>query len=224
MNNVEKNAMKTAIDLIVLSVRTAPKSGGIDDIVSYVVNDKEKKAIVKAMIAVGDASRRAEKNKEIGEAKRTSWVSDARVVAQSQGMVLIGVRGQKTFNFNCAMCGFESCAAFRKRVTENQKTNPEILGPFCVLKIWDIGIAIASAAKTASMLNVDNRIMYRIGVAVLKTPLLKKRFIKGDFSQHIKPILGLPLSASGKNIYFDRLDKLQAAATLTAYYQERKKA
>lgn len=223
MNTREESAMKTAIDLILISVRTAPKSGGIDDVVSYVVSDKEKKAIVKAMVAVGEQSKRAEKNNDIGDAKRISWVSDAQTVEKSQGLVLIGVRGQKVFNFNCTMCGFQSCAAFCKRVAENQKTNPSILGPFCVLKLWDIGIAIASAAKTASMLNVDNRIMYRIGVAALKTPLLKKRFIKGDFSSHIKPILGLPLSASGKNIYFDRLDKLQAANTLSAFFAQRTK-
>ena len=57
----------------------------------------------------------------------------------------------------------------------------------------DLGIAVGSAVKTASMLNVDNRIMYRIGVVARKMKL-----IEGDV------VLGIPLSATGKNIFFDR--------------------
>jgi len=40
---------------------------------------------------------------------------------------------------------------------------------------------------------VDNRIMYRIGVVARKMKL-----IEGDV------VLGIPLSATGKNIFFDR--------------------
>ena len=47
--------------------------------------------------------------------------------------------------------------------------------------------------KTASLLNVDNRIMYRIGVLARKMG-----FTQDDV------VMGIPLSAQGKNIYFDR--------------------
>ncbi|MFY9415198.1 MAG: ferredoxin domain-containing protein, partial [Tepidanaerobacteraceae bacterium] len=60
-------------------------------------------------------------------------------------------------------------------------------------RLVDLGIAVGSAVKTASMLNVDNRIMYRIGVVARKMKL-----IEGDV------VLGIPLSATGKNIFFDR--------------------
>ena len=60
-------------------------------------------------------------------------------------------------------------------------------------KLIDLGIALGSAAKVASELNVDNRIMHTIGIAALKMGLLKA-----------DEILGIPLSIKGKSIFFDR--------------------
>jgi uncharacterized ferredoxin-like protein len=56
-----------------------------------------------------------------------------------------------------------------------------------------MGIALGSAVKTASLMNVDNRIMYRAGVAARGAGL-----IDADF------VMGIPLSVSGKSIYYDR--------------------
>jgi uncharacterized ferredoxin-like protein len=56
-----------------------------------------------------------------------------------------------------------------------------------------MGIALGSAVKTAGMLNVDNRIMYRVGVAVREMGLVDWEFV-----------MGIPLSVTGKSIYFDR--------------------
>ena len=61
----------------------------------------------------------------------------------------------------------------------------------------DLGIAVGSAVKTASLLNVDNRIMFSVGVAAIRLGLLKDCEI----------VLGIPLSAYGKSIYFDRKPK-----------------
>ncbi|HEM61508.1 MAG TPA: hypothetical protein ENO24_04395, partial [Chloroflexi bacterium] len=57
----------------------------------------------------------------------------------------------------------------------------------------DLGIAIGSAVKTAALLNVDNRVMYRIGPVAREMGL-----IDADV------VIGIPLSATGKSIYFDR--------------------
>ncbi len=56
-----------------------------------------------------------------------------------------------------------------------------------------MGIALGSAAKTAGLLNADSRIMYRIGVAARQMGLVDWEFV-----------LGIPLSVTGKSIYFDR--------------------
>ena len=61
------------------------------------------------------------------------------------------------------------------------------------MALVNLGIALGSAVKTASMLNVDNRIMFSIGVAAQELGL-----IDADF------VFGIPLSATGKNIFFDR--------------------
>jgi uncharacterized ferredoxin-like protein len=67
-------------------------------------------------------------------------------------------------------------------------------GPTCLFKALDLGIAVGSAVKTASMLNVDNRIFYRIGAAAKRLNYLPEATI----------IMGIPLSARGKNPFFDR--------------------
>jgi len=60
-------------------------------------------------------------------------------------------------------------------------------------KLIDLGIAVGSAVKTSSELNVDNRVMRSVGEAALKMGLLKA-----------DEIIGIPLSVKGKSIFFDR--------------------
>jgi uncharacterized ferredoxin-like protein len=216
---INKNPINTAIDLISISIRTAPKSGGQDDIVYLSVGNKQKDIIAEEMENIGKEKASANKNKVISEAIKTSWASDAKTVKDSQGLILIGVRGKKPFGANCGNCGFNTCSEFSAHNLKNK--NKAISGPFCIFKIWDLGIATDSAAKTASMLNVDNRIMYRIGVAVLRIKLLDKKPGK-NIASIVSPVLGLPLSISGKNIFFDRFDKLQAAKILMDYFREKK--
>jgi uncharacterized ferredoxin-like protein len=66
-------------------------------------------------------------------------------------------------------------------------------GPNCVFKVSDLGIAVGSAVKTASIHNVDNRVMFTAGVAALQLGMLKGCSVA----------YGIPLKAAGKNIYFD---------------------
>ena len=47
--------------------------------------------------------------------------------------------------------------------------------------------------KKASEMNIDNRLMYTLGAAAKELQLLDADVI-----------VGIPLSATGKNIYFDR--------------------
>jgi len=95
----------------------------------------------------------------------TEYIRDAQNVRESGAVVLIGVE-----------CGEASDSWW----------------PFKA-KLIDLGIAVGSAAKLASELNVDNRVMHRIGVAAMKMELLRA-----------DEILGIPLSIKGKNIFFDR--------------------
>lgn len=57
----------------------------------------------------------------------------------------------------------------------------------------NLGIALGSAVKTASMHNIDNRIMYSAGVAARRMGL-----VDWDVA------MGVPLAIGAKNIFFDR--------------------
>jgi uncharacterized ferredoxin-like protein len=61
------------------------------------------------------------------------------------------------------------------------------------MRMIDIGVALSSAAKTASILNVDNRVQQRVGAAARAIGL-----IQGEV------VMGIPVSITGKSIYFDR--------------------
>jgi uncharacterized ferredoxin-like protein len=52
-----------------------------------------------------------------------------------------------------------------------------------------------SAAEVAGRFHIDNRIMYSIGRACLDL---------GIFGPKVKQALGIPLSVTGKNPFFDR--------------------
>jgi uncharacterized ferredoxin-like protein len=114
---------------------------------------------------------------------------DAKGVAQSGAVLLIGLNNARTVGLDCGACGYPDCKTFENQAKQQQ----EFSGPTCAFRLLDMGIALGSAVKTASMLNVDNRIMYRIGTVAREMGL-----VDWDF------VMGIPLSATGKNIFFDR--------------------
>jgi len=177
--NGERDAILEAAKLMLIAARTAPKSGGIDDILTLIVHGEEKDDI-------------AEKMEEIAEERKIeAFNRDAKNVRDSEAIVLIGVRGSKSMAFNCGACGYKNCKELEEA---ERKLGEDFVGPTCLFKALDLGIALGSAVKTASVLNVDNRIMYRVGTAALKLKLLPEATV----------IMGIPISAKGKNIYFDR--------------------
>jgi uncharacterized ferredoxin-like protein len=95
---------------------------------------------------------------------------------------------------DCGACGYPNCQEFEEA---EKKSGIDFTGPTCLFKALDLGIALGSAVKTASLLNVDSRIMYRIGTAAGKLGMLPEA----------SPIMGIPLSVEGKNIYFDRSER-----------------
>jgi uncharacterized ferredoxin-like protein len=175
----EREAILEAAKLMLAAARTAPKTAGIDDILTLIVYGEEKDAI-------------AEKMNEIAEQRNIDgFKRDAKNVKDSEAIVLIGVRGSKSIGINCGACGYKNCKEFEEA---EKGVGQDFTGPTCVFKALDLGIALGSAVKMAGLLNVDNRIMYRIGTAALKLNLMPQATVA----------MGIPLSAKGKNIYFDR--------------------
>jgi uncharacterized ferredoxin-like protein len=118
----------------------------------------------------------------IGEAGRF-FCRDADNVDASGAVVLVGAKYEaRGLGEICKLCGFENCDACGKA------------GAACVFTAMDLGIALGSAVSLAADNRVDNRIMFTIGQAAAKLGLL------GEY----KLIMGIPLSASGKSVFFDR--------------------
>lgn len=114
--------------------------------------------------------------------KRPSLERDAKSIADSHALVAIGVRSNPS-GLNCGFCGHETCEALKK--TKG----------VCAFNSIDLGIAVTSAASIASQFHIDNRLMYSIGRACLDLKL---------FGIGVNQALGIPLSVTGKNPYFDR--------------------
>lgn len=172
--------LRNVAGLMELAARTAPKSHGEDYVQIMTISGSDVGKLAHEMIAFGKRS-----------GKENFW-RDAENVRQSPVVVLIGLKEATTVGLNCGACGYASCSELEKA----ERTNGEFSGPLCVLRQLDLGIALGSAVKMAQMLNADNRIMYRVGVAARSAGL-----VNWDI------VMGVPLSATGKNIYFDREKK-----------------
>jgi uncharacterized ferredoxin-like protein len=159
-----------------IAARTAPKSAGQDYVVIRIIEDEEVQALGEKM---------AEYGKRTG---KKDFDRDGGNVSDSDTVVLIGINDAKSLNLDCGACGAETCEALLVNSHEG-----EFRGPQCAFRLLDMGIALGSAVKTAGILNVDNRIMYRAGVVAREMGL-----VDADF------VMGIPLSATGKSIFFDR--------------------
>jgi uncharacterized ferredoxin-like protein len=169
--------LEIVAQLMAIAARTAPKSAGEDFIEIKIVDGQDVKKIGEGMIRFGE------------EKKKRAFDRDGKNTAESDVIVLIGIKGGKPVGLNCGACGFETCELLLKA----KRTEVEFSGPHCAFRLLDLGIALGSAVKTAGILNADNRIMYRIG-----TVAREMGYCDWDY------VMGIPLSATGKSIYFDR--------------------
>ena len=138
---MEEKAVLDAAQLMCTAARTAPKTRGIDKIVTMVVTGEDLTAL-------------ADKMEEIDERKnganRTHFTRDAGNVRKSQAVVLIGAVPYE-YGLNCGNCGFSGCEACAAA------------GGLCMFTTTDLGIAVGSAVSTAAALKVDTRVMYSVG-------------------------------------------------------------
>lgn len=178
----ENDGLCAAVSLMALAARTAPKAKGKDSVVTLILSGNDLTTLSAAMKAFG------EKN------NLPFFIRDAGNVASSEACLIIGIRGQETLGINCTGCGYDSCADMAQALGNRVGQESPFTGPNCILKMADLGIAVGSAVKTASLHNVDNRVMYTAGVAARSLG-----FIPGCSVAY-----GIPVSATAKNIFFDR--------------------
>ncbi|MFA6636670.1 MAG: DUF2148 domain-containing protein [Candidatus Omnitrophota bacterium] len=112
---------------------------------------------------------------------RPGFIRDAAGIKASDIVVLIGTKSSP-IGLNCGFCGYPTCLELSKSKG------------MCSYNSLDLGIALGSSVSIASLFNADNRMMYSAGKAAMACG-----FLKGCVMA-----IGIPLSASGKNPFFDR--------------------
>ncbi len=177
----ETEAVLEAARLMAVSSRTSPKGRGLDSTKTLILHGAEElEALARAM----------EERYEDDPERLAFFHRNADDVRKSKAVLVIGVTGEPKRAeqpLDCGACG-HNCQAILKA---KKKDTGDASGPMCHFQSMDLGIALASAVKTASDLNLDNRMMYSIGAAARRMKLLDS-----DLA------VGIPLSASGKNVYF----------------------
>ena len=157
------------------AARTAPKARGVDIIEAILVEGDDLKLLAERMVEIGN------------ERNRPSFIRDAGNVLQAECVVVIGTKLQ-SLGLNCGHCGFATCA-------ERENNHSQFLEVPCSLNSIDVGIAIGSACATAADLRLDTRVMYSIGVAAEQL---------GYLGSDVHLTMGIAISASSKNPFFDR--------------------
>lgn len=164
-------------ELMALAAQTAPKGLGHDCLATRVISGDVLEQLAEEMV-------------RFGQSKKVNFERDAANVRRSRAILLVSLKENKPLGLNCGACGNQQCSELKSH------EGPEFPGPLCAWRLIDLGIALGSAARTASLLCADNRIMYRVGVVARKMGLLE-----GDV------VVGIPVSAASKNIYFDRMEQ-----------------
>lgn len=172
----QTNVMGLVAELMAVAARTAPKAKGNDYIELKVLQGEDLKQLAAAM------------NKHGQESNKKIFSRDSDNVSRSEAVLLVGLKNAAKSGLNCGACGFSRCTE-----PDDIHEGPEFAGPFCAFRLIDLGIALGSAAKTAALFNADNRIMYTVGVGARKMGIMDAEII-----------IGIPVSATGKSIYFDR--------------------
>lgn len=142
--DLECAAVKDVAEFMAIAARTAPKTRGIDNIETIVVE------------GAAEIEKLARKMKELSKSlNKPSMERDAGSIAASLQVLIIGVKSIPP-GLSCDFCGYGTCAALTKS------------GGVCAFNSIDLGIAVGSAVSIAADFRVDNRVMYSIGKAAME--------------------------------------------------------
>lgn len=179
MKNTDLVAQSVDIvaQMMAVAAITAPKTKGENFVEVKIIEGEALQALANGMLAFGEKT------------GKKNFDRDGKNVAASDAVILIGLQGASTAGLNCGACGYAECS----ELLAQEPVDEEFRGPICAYRLLDMGIAMGSAVKMASLLNVDNRVMYRVGAAARQLHI-----VDWDF------VMGIPLSVTGKSIYFDR--------------------
>lgn len=161
---LRRDALQHVAGLCATAAITAPKSGGqlflrgSDPFIEtlWLADQEQQRTLADWMRARGRERREA------------IWFRDAALCERVDGILFVGLRDWYPPVYDCGACGYATCAEFLNATLELRKASAqtlEFVGPTCNLRDIDLGIAVGSAAKTASLNNVDCRCQTRVATA-----------------------------------------------------------
>lgn len=112
------------------------------------------------------------------------FLRDSKNILQAEGFLFIGARNEARGVMQCGYCGYEDCR-------ENRENDA-----VCVYPILDLGIAVGSALTETQAAGMDTRVMHSIGKAAITL----------GWMEDCVAAVGIPLSITEKNIFFDRFN------------------
>jgi len=150
------------------------------------------------------------------ERRQAIWLRDAVLAERLDGVLFIGLKDWYPPIYDCGACGFATCAEFTE-ATRQRRADSEVFefkGPQCNLRDIDLGIAVGSAAKAASLYGVDTRCQTRVAVAARKLGLIQSEVAVALSMTvtHKNPGFDARMPAAD----FDLPDEISAAPTGTA--------
>lgn len=148
---LENRAALDAAARICAAARTAPKTKGMDGLVTCVVTGEEKDRLS------------AQMRKLASELNYAFFSRDADNVDASAAVVLLAMHEKRRgLDAGCRYCHFADCT----ECTEKDG--------LCAWDAIDLGIALGSAAATAADLRVDSRVMFSVGRTAMSLGLPDK--------------------------------------------------
>ena len=168
---IQDETARRQVQALMNRMLTAPKARGMDDLRILYLDGDDKAALTAWLRRHGE------------EQRKPGLVRDAANVDQAVAVVVVGAR-RLFMDLDCGMCGAPSCDEARTGDLN------------CVYPLADLGIAVGSGVSMAAEQGLDNRVMYSIGLAALRTGLFGE--------PGIRCALGIPFSVSSKNVFFDR--------------------
>ncbi|MDE2166304.1 MAG: hypothetical protein KGJ66_08190 [Alphaproteobacteria bacterium] len=163
--------VRTVARLCAAAAVTAPKSGGQLFL-------RGKPLFIETVFIDGreTLARLARWMRQRGRERRQAiWLRDAALAESLDGALFIGLKDWYPPIYDCGACGFATCAEFMEATRQRRAESDlfEFSGPHCNLRDIDLGIAVGSAAKAASLYSVDTRCQTRIAVAARKLGLIQ---------------------------------------------------
>ncbi len=162
--DLQPATLRNVAGLCATAAITAPKSGGqlfLKGSQLFIETAWLEDKVVQSKLAAWMRIRGRERREAI-------WFRDAALCERVDGILFIGLKDWYPPVYDCGACGYATCAEYLDATTAQRgaaAVNLEFAGPTCNLRDIDLGIAVGSAAKTASLNNVDCRCQTRVAVA-----------------------------------------------------------